>query len=161
MESMKQRHDFKNNEYQGYCIPPPPPPNEGSSTELSEPQPQEDGSLDVINDPKDSITSNDFFKRYISRRKPCILNGLPSQVSSVSCQDLLNVAGDKVRSKERERERERESTYFQEDIDGFGLRHFFCFCVCDSFQTNQRWYKSKNVHHVTIVLDKIVQKTNK
>ena len=103
MASMKQQR----HEYQGYCIPPP---NESSSSAVantsassSQPPPRDGGSLDIIQDPNYSITSKDFFKDYISKRKPCILNGLPpssssSQVSSlISCQDLINVAGDKVR----------------------------------------------------------------
>ena len=130
MASMKQQRQDIKNEYQGYCIPPPP--NESSaaavattssSSSSSQPPPRDGGSLlDIIHDPNHSMTSKEFFNGYISKRKPCILNGLPplsssssSQVSSlkVSCQDLINVAGDKVRKRflGEHKKKERESIF--------------------------------------------------
>jgi hypothetical protein len=52
------------------------------------------------------INAKDFFTRFVAPRKPCILSGLPHRSPmknnngplGITCQDLVNLAGDKVRS---------------------------------------------------------------
>jgi hypothetical protein len=53
------------------------------------------------------INAEEFFTRFVAPRKPCILSGLPhlsqkknnnNDPLSLTCQDLVKLAGDKVRS---------------------------------------------------------------
>lgn len=52
------------------------------------------------------INADEFFTRFVAPRKPCILSGLPHRSPKknnngplcITCQDLVNLAGDKVRS---------------------------------------------------------------
>jgi hypothetical protein len=54
------------------------------------------------------INAKEFFTRFVAPRKPCILSGLPHRSPKknnngplcITCQDLVNLAGDKVRSAE-------------------------------------------------------------
>jgi len=52
-----------------------------------------------------SISAHDFFEKYISQRRPCIINGLPKVASgkppSISLEILKKVAGDRVIQVER------------------------------------------------------------
>jgi hypothetical protein len=59
--------------------------------------------IQVVNS---DINAKEFFTRFVAPRKPCILSGLPHRSPKknnngplcITCQDLVNLAGDKVRS---------------------------------------------------------------